>query len=239
MSRRLLPLLVALVASTATACPVSVTTGIDVARDGSGRVTAGVGLDADALREVGDPATAFRVDDLRGAGWQVEGPRKEDDGLTWVRASKRFADPREAERVMAQLSGPAGPFRDFRLTRSGSLLRTRTAFTGTVDLTAGLAALTDPDFVDRLGGDPALDSLAGAVRVEVSAGLPGTIRSNAPTMSGGRAVWTPEMGSQLLLQAEGDLRRLGPIVYGAMAVLVAVAALALVGRRRRHALRSR
>ncbi len=222
-----------------TGCQVTLAARVDARPDGSGTVRAGVGLDADALRQVGDLAAALRVDDLRQAGWEVAAPKVEDDGLTWVRASRRFADPREAERVMAQLSGPAGPFRDFRLTRSGSLLRTRTAFTGTVDLTAGLAALTDPDFVDRLGGDPALDSLADAVRVEVSAGLPGTIRSNAPTMSGGRAVWTPEMGSQLLLQAEGDLRRLGPIVYGAMAVLVAVAALALVGRRRRHALRSR
>ena len=101
MSRRLLPLLVVLLGWATTACHVSIAAGVDVARDGSGRVSAGVGLDADAVKEIGDPATALRVDDLRRAGWQVEGPRREDDGLTWVRASKPFADPEQAMASMA------------------------------------------------------------------------------------------------------------------------------------------
>ena len=216
-----------------TGCQFTLVAGIDARPDGSGRVRASLGLDAEALREIGDLAGLLRVDDLRQAGWQVEGPKAEDDGLTWVRASKPFDGPGEAERAMAQLSGPGGPFRDFRLTRSGSLLRTRTAFTGTVDLSTGLAGLTDPELLERLGGDPGLDALADSVRVEVAAGLPGTITSNAPTVADGRAVWTPEMGSQVTLQADGDLRRLAPLVYGALAVAAVAAALVLVVRRRR------
>ncbi|MDP8936507.1 MAG: hypothetical protein M3O23_02025 [Actinomycetota bacterium] len=217
-----------------TGCQATLAAGVDVRPDGSGTVGAGLGLDAAALREVGDLAAVLRVDDLRQAGWEVEGPKPEDDGLTWVRASKSFADPPEAERAMAQLSGPDGPFRDFRLTRAGSLLRIRTGFTGTVDLTRGLAGLVDPDLLERLGGDPGLDALTSALRVEVAADLPGKIRSNAPTTAGGRAVWTPEMGSQLTLQADADLRRLAPIVYGTLAVAGAVAALAVVVVRRRR-----
>lgn len=217
-----------------TGCQATLAAGVDVRADGSGRVRAGLGLDAAALREVGDLTALLRVDDLRQAGWEVEEPTTEDDGLTWVRASKPFADPPEAERVMAELSGPDGPFRDFRLTRSGSLLRTRTAFTGTVDLTGGVAGLVDPDLLERLGGDPGLDAVGRAVRVEVTADLPGKIRSNAPTTAGGRAVWRPETGSQLTLQADADLRRLAPIVYGALAVVAAFAALVLVVRRRRN-----
>jgi len=217
-----------------TGCQMTLAAGVDARPDGSGTVRAGVGLDGEALRQVGDLAALLRVDDLRQAGWEVQGPEAEDDGLTWVRASKRFADPREAERAMAQLSGPAGPFQDFRLTRSGSLLRTRTTFTGTVDLAAGLAGLVDPELAERLGGgDPGLDALAKAARVEVSAGLPGSITSNAPVTSGGRAVWTPEMGSQLTLSAEGDLRRLASLVYGALAVAAVTVALVLVVVRRR------
>lgn len=225
--------LAALLLLAGTGCQATLAAGVDARPDGSGTVRAGLGLDADALREVGDLAAVLRVDDLRQAGWKVQGPEEEDDGLTWVRASKPFADPAEAERALAQLSGPGGPFRDFRLTRSGSLLRTRTAFTGTVDLTGGVAGLADPELVERVGGEPVVDSLGGGVRVEVSAGLPGKIRSNAPTTSGGRAVWTPEMGSQLTLQADAELRRLAPIAYGVAAVLAALGGLVLVVRRRR------
>src|ERR671932_119734 len=151
MPRRLLVLLVALLAWTATACHVSIAAGVNVARDGSGGVPAGLGLDAYALKEVGDPATALRVDDLRQAGWQVDGPRKEGDGLTWVRASKPFARPDQAAAVMAELSGPDGPFREFRLVRTKSLLRSKTTFTGTLDLANGLAGLSDPDLTAALG----------------------------------------------------------------------------------------
>jgi len=232
MSSRLRLCLVAAVLLLAgTGCQVTLAAGVDTRPGGGGTVRAGLGLDAEALREVGDLAGVLRVDDLRQAGWRVQGPKAEDDGLTWVRVSKGFADPGEAERAMAQLSGPAGPFRDFRLTRSGSLLRTRTMFTGTVDLSGGLVGLTDPEFLERLG-DPRLDALTRAVKVEVAAGLPGKITTNAPAKDGGRAVWTPEMGSQLTLTAEGDLRRLAPLVYGALAVTAAVAALVLVLRRR-------
>ena len=218
-----------------TGCELALDARVDVGPDGGGRVRAGVGFDAEALGRIGDVAGVLRVDDLRQAGWEVEGPEPGDDGLTWVRASKPFADPQEGERVLAQLSGPAGPFRDFRLTRTSSLLRTRTGFTGTVDLGAGLAGLVDPDFVERLGGaDIGLDALAQATRVEVSADLPGEITSNAPSSSGGRAVWTPEMGSVLTLTADGDLRRLAPLVYGALAVAAVTASLVLfVARRRR------
>ena len=220
-----------------TGCQVTLAAGVDVRPDGSGTVRAGLGLDADALAQVGDLAAVLRVDDLRQVGWEVEGPAAEDDGLTWVRASKRFAEVAEAERSLAQLSGPAGPFRDFRLTRSGSLLRTRTTLTGAVDLSAGLSGLVDPEFTERLGGaEVGLDALAQATRVEFSAGLPGSITSNAPSSGGSRAVWTPEMGSQLTLTAEGDLRRLAPLVYGALAVAAAAAALVLVLRRRGRAL---
>src|SRR5688572_31113088 len=116
--RRGLPLLVVLLAWATSACQVSLTAGVDVNRDGTGRVLAGVGLDDEAVREVGDLATVLRLDDIRAAGWQVDAPRKEDDGLTWLRASKPFADPQQVPAILAELNGPAGPFRDFSVTRT-------------------------------------------------------------------------------------------------------------------------
>src|SRR5205823_6678314 len=100
-----------------TACQVTISTGVDVHADGSGMVRAGVGLDADAVKQVPDLASQLKVDDLRRAGWTVTGPRKEGDALTWVRASKPFSRPQDAARVVAELNGPNGPFRALRVDR--------------------------------------------------------------------------------------------------------------------------
>jgi hypothetical protein len=246
MPRRLLPLLVALLAWAATACQVTLAAGVDVARDGSGRVTAGVGLDADALKEVGDPATALRVDDLRQAGWRVEPPRKEDDGLTWVRASKPFAGPAQAAAVLAELSGTDGPFRDFRVVRTKSLTRSWTTFTGVVDLSKGFAGLADPELTSTLGDvDLGLDveglrrrfgdDLAKTVKVQVTAGLPGKVTTNAPARDGGRAAWAPEPGQTLQLEASSQALRIDPVIpVAAGTALVVVAALTVVVVRRRR-----
>lgn len=246
MYRRFLPVLVAIVALATTACQVTIAAGIDVGRDGSGRVTAGVGLDADALEELGDPATALRVDDLRRAGWQVEGPRREDDGLTWVRAAKRFADAEEAAAVTAELSGPDGPFRDFRIVRTKSLLRTKTTFTGTVDLSNGMAGLSDPELAAALD-DVELgldleglrrrfgDDLGRTVEVQVTAGLPGEVTTNAPTRDGRRALWSPEMGQTVQMEASSEALRVHPAlaIAAGVAVLVVAGLLVVVVRRRR------
>lgn len=247
MPRRLLPLLVALLAWVTTSCQVTISAGIDVDRDGTGRVTAALGLDDDAVREVGDPATALRVDDLRQAGWQVEGPRKEDDGLTWVRAAKPFSDPEQAAAIVAELNGPDGPFRDFRIVRTKSLTRSKTTFTGVLDLSRGLAGLADPELTAALGDvDLGLDldglrgrfgdDLARSVVVQATAGLPGRITTNAPARDGGRALWTPPLGQTAQLQASSEALRVDPIIpIAAGAVLIVlVGAVVLAVRRRRR-----
>ncbi len=247
MSRRFLPVLVALLVWATTACHVTLAAGVDVARDGSGRVTAGVGLDAEALKEVGDPATALRVNDLRQAGWEVDPPRKEDDGLTWVRASKPFADPEQAATIMAELSGPDGPFRDFRLVRTKSATRSKTSFTGTLDLSRGLAGLSDPDLATALDDvDLGLDleglrrrfgdALPRTVTVQVTAGLPGELTTNAPERDGGRARWSPELGQTVQMEASGEALRINPAIpVGAgVAVVVLAGVLLVVVRRRRR-----
>ena len=247
MRRRLLPLLVALLAWATSACQVTLAAGVDVARDGSGRVTAGLGLDADAVEELGDVGTALRVDDVRQAGWQVEGPRKEDDGLTWVRASKPFADAEQVPVILAELNGADGPFRDFRVVRTKSLTRSSTTFTGTLDLSRGLAGLSDPDLTAALGDvDLGLDTeglrgrfgdaLARTVTVRATAGLPGKVVTNAPARAGGRALWAPEVGQTIQLEASSEALRIDPVIpvgAGLGLVLGVTSAVVLVRRRRR------
>ena len=247
MMRRLVPLLVALLAWAASACQVTLAAGVDVARDGAGRVTAGLGLDADAVRELGDVATALRVDDVRRAGWQVDGPRKEDDGLTWVRASKLFADADQVPVILAELNGADGPFRDFRIVRTKSLTRSSTTFTGTLDLSRGLAGLSDPDLTAALGDvDLGLDveglrdrfgeALGRTVSVRATAGLPGKLVTNAPSREGGRALWSPEVGQTVQLEASSEALRIDPVIpagagFGLALALTSV--VVLVRRQRR------
>lgn len=174
-------------------CQARVDVTTQVAADGSGTVVVGVGLDADAMRRAGDLEQQLRVDDLRTAGWQVDAPSPEADGFTWVRARKDFSEPSQLGEIMAELTGSDGPFRDFELKRSSSLLGTDYRYRGTVDLTKGPAAFSDPDLSAALGGDPfggtlgAIEQAEGKpvaemVQFRVSVDLPGASATK---------VWTP------------------------------------------------
>jgi hypothetical protein len=225
-TRRLSVWLAALVLLLAgTGCQAVLRTEADLHADGSGVVRAGLGLDADALAQLGDPAKELRLDDLRQAGWSVSGPDKEKDGLTWVRLSKGFATPDQGSEVAAQLSGPDGPFKAFRFTHGRSFLKTKTSFSGVVDLSNGLAGLSDPALQQALGNfSPGLD-LAGLrqrfgadldkdVQVQVVARLPGRSRT-----------WQPKLGDKLELQLASEAWNTGPIAGALAALLFAATAL--------------
>jgi len=241
MARRLLPFLVAVLAWATTACQLTVAAGIDVHRDGTGRVTAGLGLDADALKEVGDLSSALRLDDVRTAGWQVDQPRKEGDGLTWVRASKPFADAEQVPAILAELNGPEGPFRNFRVERTKSLTRSKTTFTGTVDLAGGLTGFSDPELNTTLDDvDLGLD-LEGLRRrfgdqldVRVTAGLPGEVKTNAAAREGDRALWAPELGQTVQMEASSEALRIDPRIPITAGVVLVAAVVGLVALRRRR-----
>lgn len=201
-----------------TGCQVTLSSGVVVARDGSGSVRAAIGLDDEAVQRLGDPAKELRLGDLREAGWEVTGPRKEDDGLTWVRLSKPFATPAEADQVAAELSGLDGPFRDFHVERSRSFLKTETTFTGLADLSRGLAGLSDADLEARLeGADLGLASVSpDDVRFRVEARLPGRTQT-----------WEPRLGERLELRTSVSSWNLQPILAGTAALLFAAIAVAV------------
>jgi hypothetical protein len=208
---------------------------VDVHADGSGLVRAGVGLDDETVRELGDPARELRLDDLRQSGWEVDGPRKEEkSGLTWVRLAKRFAAPAEASHVAAELSGADGPFRDFQVVRERTFLKTKTRFSGLVDLTHGLAGLNDADLQAKLGdADLGLDldglrrrfgpALDRTVHVQVEARLPG--RDQA---------WQPQLGQQVRLEAVSQAWNLTPVLPAAAALAFALTALVVAVAVRRR-----
>jgi hypothetical protein len=205
--RRLVPRLLIVLPATllASACEVRTAVTVDVEEDGSGAVEVAAGLDAEALSRVpdldddgtsdsADLAALVRTDDLVAAGWSVDGPDTDDDGLTWVRVTKRFGTPEEADAVLTEVTGPDGPLRDLHVTRSESFERTELAFSGTADLRGGLEAFGDAGLAAALDGEPlgedaaAIEArigrpLADAVPVEITAHLPGDDMT-----------WTPRLG---------------------------------------------
>ncbi len=133
-------------------CRVQIETKIDVELDGKGTITQGIGFDDAALKRVGDPARALRADDLVAAGWVVDATSKEGD-LTWIRVHHSFTTPEEGTALLAQLSGPDGPYRDLLISRSDGFLSTSVKVTGQIDTTSGLAMFGDEQLTAALGGD--------------------------------------------------------------------------------------
>lgn len=198
----------------------------------------------------------LRYADLVEAGWSVEVDDR-DDGATVV-VAKRFPTAEQLASVVHELSGEAGPFRDFRLERSPSRFRTRTEFSGTVELTEGVGAGTldpaDEPLAEELAAAGVdLEALraflnqrlpADAVSFTVRVALPGEGLHDAPRTDGGEPVWEPVPGERLEMEASSssvDVRR---VVLLATGILLAVLALAVMsgfgplGRRRLPASRS-
>jgi hypothetical protein len=245
--------LVALVGALVAGCQVRTDVGIDVQADGSGTVTVSIGLDDDAVKAVGDLGATIRTEDLTNAGWTVSEPAKEDDGYTYVRVSKPFANPAEADAVFGEISGPGGPFRDFHLTRARTFARTEVRFTGTVDFSGGLTSFTDSGLAQQLDGKPlgqdvpTIEQRVGgqldkAFTFRVAVRLPGDVTSNATARATNGAVWEPRLSDTApsVLSATGKSWRIGTIVFTALGAVAVIALAVLVAvrlRRRRRAAR--
>ena len=220
-----------------TGCRVQTAVEVDVRSDGSGQVRATLTLDRAAAAQVPDVARHRRVDDLEAAGWRVEEPKTTEGGGVELRATKGFSSPDAATRVVDELAGANGPFRQFRLSHRRSLLKTRTAFSGTVDLSAGLEGFSDPALRERLGG-PLVDGatlehqlgrpLGEVFTFRVRADLPGNAQTNAV---GGGEVWEPKLGETLILEATAERWNLARLGFAALAVVSGMALVVVLLRR--------
>ncbi len=130
------------------ACQVDGRVEIDVADDGSGTIEVSVALDDAAVARAGDLSEQLSIADMEAAGWGVVGPAVEDDGLTWVRATKAF----EAADQVAAVSAETGVLRDVRIERSRSFSKTDYEISGLADVTGGIERFGDDDLAALLGG---------------------------------------------------------------------------------------
>jgi hypothetical protein len=227
------------------ACQASIRVGIDVNSDGSGAVSVTAHLDHDAATSY---AQYVRTSDLVKSGWKITGPTPATGGTVDFTATKPFANPDQAKAVVAELSGPSGPFRDLAVVRHPSFFQTKTTFQGTVDLTCGLTCFSDPQLQQALGGaansgiDPSnLQADAGIIldrifRFEVAARLPGKLQSsNAPSQVGNGAVWKIKLGQNAVVSATSRSWNVVHILIVVLCglVVIAVVVVAILRFRRR------
>jgi hypothetical protein len=222
----------------ASACQVDVRVAVDVREDGSGVVTVEVGLDGDAVSELGGAADLLqtvKVDDLRSTGWTIRAPNAESNGFTWLVASKTFENPAQAAAVLDEVA--SGPFRDFRLERAHEFARTRFTFDGTADFTKGIEVFSDPDLTTALDGKPLGQdvetiaqqfggSLEDRLRLRFTVRLPGNVTTNSPDGSH-IAVWRPTLADTAPLQmhAESQIRRSAAVAWAVLAFVAGAALL--------------
>jgi outer membrane biosynthesis protein TonB len=248
---RLLP--VAALVVLASACEVRTRVEVAVEQDGSGTVEVAVGLDRAALARVpdldgdgtsgvADLAALVRTEDLEAAGWRVVEPREAGSGTTWIRVSKRFGTPAEANAILAEVTGPSGPLRDLRLSRSTGFASTELSFSGTADLSGGLEAFGDSGLAQALDGEPLGEDaaqieqrlgrpLAEAFHLDVIVDLPGSLDANTDDRSGGAARWSPRLGEEASsLSASGSVRDWPVVLATILAVVFLVAAVLAVVR---------
>ena len=186
-------------------CQAGIRVGLDANDHGGGRVVAVVTLDRDAQKLVGDLTGKLRTADLEKAGWKIVGPEKVGADLR-ITATKNYASPAGASRAVRELDNGSAMFSDFKITQHRSLLRTTTAFSGTIDLRKGIEAFSDQTLTRELGSPLGATpdefskrigaQLQDALPITVGVLLPGRVSSNAPTESGGPAGWHPKPGDR-------------------------------------------
>lgn len=223
-------------------CQAGIRVGVDANAHGGGRVVAVVTLDREAQAIAGDLRGKLEVGDLTKAGWKVVGPEKVGKDVR-ITATKPFASPAGAARAVRQLDGAKGMFKDFRLTQTRGLLRTTTAFSGTVDLRKGIESFSDDELKDALGSPLGAtpeefaerigSAVSDALPITVGVLLPGEVSSNAPVDDGGSAAWRPKLGERIQLAASAKQWNTRVIVLLAIGVLALGTALIVdLGRRR-------
>ncbi len=153
-------MLVVLCVALVTGCQTETAVVVDVAADGSGAVTVTVTLDAEASDAVGDLSEVVELADVRKAGWRVVGPEDVKGGGSKLSVTRPFENVDQANAILAGLTGPDGPMRNFELVRSSTFASTKISAKGALDLSKGLATFDETELSKSLDGAKVGDIVA-------------------------------------------------------------------------------
>lgn len=263
MRRSSLLLLAVAVVVTAVGCRMEAAVRVEVDPDGAGLVTVAVIADAAAVTLVPELREGLLVDEIRDAGWVVEGPTARGDGGVEVRALKRFESASQLPLILDELVGPGVIFSDVELTQDRSFGQTDYAFTMSVNPTPPLEVFSDEALAGVLDGNyfgrSTEELLAATGPVEDSLSLSFALAmpdedaeftASTDDLDGATATWSFAYGDEpTVLTAAASLEHSGPPMWmniaraAAAAFVLVLVVIALVwivklvrtpkGRRRR------
>jgi hypothetical protein len=170
---------------------------VSVEDDGTGTITVTAAADAELLARDPGVVEELRLDDVRAAGWTIDGPAATETGGARVLLTKPFRTPEEATAILAELNGPAGPLHDMALAQTREFARVTTTFTGTARLDGGVAAFADQALID-LAGSPPFAAEAGAdpgasIGLTIRLRAPGSVVETTGTVEAGGVTWQPSL----------------------------------------------
>lgn len=196
-------LVAVLVLLSASACKVDVLVALDASSDGSGTIEVSATLDQEATVKTPNLAAQLRVEDLRATGWTVTGPTKTPSGSV-MQASKRFASPEEASKVLDEVSGPDGPLSGMALRRDRTPLWWTWNFEGDLDLKDGIERFGDAVLREQLEGSSfGVSAQEAQDMFNISFGLrmPGQVDAKNAKNIDGYATWSASYGKRVPLAA--------------------------------------
>ncbi len=189
-----------------TACRVDTVVDLRVDPSGTGLVTVTLIADAETVARVPELAADLRLQDVRDAGWTVEGPTLRGDGGVEVGAWKRFVSASQLPEVLAEIAGAGVLFSDVQLTQSGTFARQRYDFGVTVNPSPPLETFSDDALAAVLDGNhfgrPLGDLLASVESPREALGLTFSL-----TLPESDDTFDASMGSsdgQTLVGADGE-----------------------------------
>jgi hypothetical protein len=224
-------------------CRLDANVLVETGRDGAGSVTVTAIADKDMIGRAGLALADLRLDDIKQAGWSVDGPADNTTGGRQLVFTKKFQTTAEADRILAEISGPAGPLHDMRLAQKREFAKITTTLKGEIGLDGGIAGLGDDELVQLLGGRQVLQGLAGE---NLTDQFVVTVALKAPGAAVGAATGTGPLDGAThtpvsLRHVETDAKaaKARNLAYLSIvgAVLVALLALWMMKRRQRAALR--
>ena len=199
----------------AASCRVDIVVDVDVAHDGTGKVTVDIAFDEDVMRWVPDLGELIVTDGL--VGWDVRQFAEQTAAGERLRvvAAKRFSSPAELADVLAEIDRPAdgsaGLFRSATFVGSRDGARVLYDLTVTVGLDRPVAGLVNPATADALEGElfglpiAEIEERAGAPLDElVTLVVRATVPQGAGTLPGD-GVMTLNEGGVRELRVSGEL----------------------------------
>ncbi len=262
--RRLFRLFVAMfaLAVVCASCNVDMSIDVSMRENGTGTITVTATADADIVAQAPGLMTDLRFDDVKAAGWTVEGPAATPAGGLQVVLHHDFRTPKEATAILATLNGPSGPLNAVTLSRTKRDGTTTFAMSGTLQVAGDLDAFSDSDLFATVGATPYAAQVAAAglqpgqaFTIHFQAKLPGTVKTSTATAGSassptGLSWAVPSDGTVVdvgTISTQKASRNMwaGPLARGAMVAMFAWIVLAagfivyvVMARRRRAAIRA-